>query len=390
MLRHIIKLIWNRRGRNSLLMIEICICFIILFGVLSLTISQYDKYVVPMGFATKNKLIASLNIPTTIDSTTIVETKKAIIQEVRQLPEVKAASYNNGTIPYGGSQWTMGDTDESGRELLSHFFKRDDAYAKTVDLNLVDGRWWNESDYEGKNLPAVVNQKFVDEYFKDSIMIGRHLKWNGEYTIVGVVDHYRYLGEFSEETNGFFVPFRMENWAEDPVMIISLKGNVRGDFEKKLNDVIQEAAGEFSFSVVDMDFKRKRQSMSKWVTIIALIAISSFLIFNVMLGLFGVLWYNIKKRRSEIGLRKALGATKSSITWHFVGEMMVVATFGVLIALFFAIQFPLLDLFAMPDNVYFRAILISLLIVFGLVLFCAFLPSRQAAVVAPAVALHEE
>jgi putative ABC transport system permease protein len=54
--------------------------------------------------------------------------------------------------------------------------------------------------------------------------------------------------------------------------------------------------------------------------------VSSFLLINVALGLFGILNVSIAKRRSEIGLRRALGATGRGISRQFVGEMWVLTT----------------------------------------------------------------
>jgi len=73
------------------------------------------------------------------------------------------------------------------------------------------------------------------------------------------------------------------------------------------------------------------------------ILLIQFLILNVILGLFGLLWYNINLRKAEIGLRRALGAIGC-----------------------------------------------SLLFLYGLIILCALAPSKQASEVDPAVALYEE
>jgi putative ABC transport system permease protein len=85
-----------------------------------------------------------------------------------------------------------------------------------------------------------------------------------------------------------------------------------------------------------------------------------------------------------------MGATKASILTHFIGESVVIATFGVVLGLFFAIQFPMLNIFDMKMEVYFNAILLATLSIYALVIACAFFPSRQAAQVYPAAALHEK
>jgi len=103
-----------------------------------------------------------------------------------------------------------------------------------------------------------------------------------------------------------------------------------------------------------------------------------------------VLWYNINKRRGEIGLRRAVGATGSSVSMQLVVEALILSTFSIIVGVFFAVQFPLLNVFDLPAGVYVMAIVLSVLFIYLLVLICAFYPGRQAAAVYPAVALHED
>ena len=110
----------------------------------------------------------------------------------------------------------------------------------------------------------------------------------------------------------------------------------------------------------------------------------------MILGLFGVLWYNINNRKSEIGLRCALGATRDYIHKQFIGEMMVIATLGIIPGLIITIQFPILNVFNLESLVYYLAIAISILTIYILIIICALLPSAQAAKIKPATALHEE
>ncbi len=123
---------------------------------------------------------------------------------------------------------------------------------------------------------------------------------------------------------------------------------------------------------------------------IILLIVTGFLIINVALGLFGVLWYNINKRRSEIGLRRAVGASGNSISKQLVGEALVLSTISLLIGSFFAIQFPLMNVFDLATSTYLIAWMLALAFIYVLVIICALYPGRQAAAIYPAVALHEE
>jgi putative ABC transport system permease protein len=75
----------------------------------------------------------------------------------------------------------------------------------------------------------------------------------------------------------------------------------------------------------------------------------------VALGIFGVLWYNINKRRGEIGLRRAVGATGNDISKQLVGEAFVLCTMSLILGLFFVVQFPLLGALQLPPENYVQA-----------------------------------
>ena len=137
--------------------------------------------------------------------------------------------------------------------------------------------------------------------------------------------------------------------------------------------------------------ENRHTQLKQLLTLPALLGVVClFLIVNVMLGLFGVLWLNINQRRGELGVRRALGATGAAISWQVVGEILVLTTFGLLLGLALAVQFPLLGVFDVPPGVYGTAMVLATGTLYALAAGCALYPSRLAAAVHPAVALREE
>jgi putative ABC transport system permease protein len=139
-----------------------------------------------------------------------------------------------------------------------------------------------------------------------------------------------------------------------------------------------------------MDNKLASKNKLTLVPMIIASIVAGFLIINVALGLFGVLWYNINKRKGEIGLRRAVGASGRSISRQLVAEALVLSTLSLIIGCFFAFQFPLLNVFDLEAGTYMIAILLSAIFIYLLVLACSLYPGRQAAAIYPAIALHEE
>ena len=64
--------------------------------------------------------------------------------------------------------------------------------------------------------------------------------------------------------------------------------------------------------------------------------------------------------------------------------------FALILGCFFAVQFPLLNVFDFASGTYIAAIVISVIFIYVLVTLCALYPGKQAAAIHPAVALHED
>jgi len=73
-----------------------------------------------------------------------------------------------------------------------------------------------------------------------------------------------------------------------------------------------------------------------------------------------------------------------------VGEAVVLSTISLIVGSFFAVQFPLLNVFDLPTGTYLIALGLAVAFIYLLVVICAFYPGRQAAAIYPAVALHED
>ncbi|MBV6655661.1 MAG: FtsX-like permease family protein [Mameliella sp.] len=104
------------------------------------------------------------------------------------------------------------------------------------------------------------------------------------------------------------------------------------------------------------------------------------------------MWYNISKRRAEVGLRRTLGASRMEVSLQFVGEIMVVSLLALLLGLIFAVQLPLMGVLEgeIIASDYYVAMGIGVVFVIALVLLCTLYPSQEAGRLQPAIVLHEE
>ncbi len=390
MIKHILTLIWNKKKNNFLLFLEIFLAFIVLFSVLTLVTYNLRNYSTPIGFDSEDVWVAYLEIDESVDSLTNIDMKRRIKQELNAFPEVNGVAYSNSCVPFNDSNNAFGHR-ENGFPLFSFMIQGDEDYPEVMDVNVLEGRSFNESDARAKYPSVLITKDLRDRYFGDREVVDSIFLMDNDEPckVVGVIDAFKYHGEFSDENR---VMLMYETQAEGDFFsaLIELNGEVGPTFEEKVNKTIAGVINRNDFVIKHLKTERELNSREYWVPIIALFSICGFLILNIALGLFGVLWYNISKRRPEIGLRRTIGATKYSISSQFVLEILFVTFIGLLVGLFFAAQLPILKLVDIENINYYYAMGGAMAIIIVVVLICSLYPSQQAARIHPALALHED
>lgn len=388
-------MIWNQKGRNIGLILEIFFSFIVLFAVSTFIIYQYNIYSQNRGFNYENVWMLNMDSrESNIEE--IAQTKDQIARYLKQQTDIQSFSFSSYNMPYGNSS-SMTVLNHNDTETNPDYFQVEPSFLETFQLEVTEGRWLKEEDKVANAKPIVINSELKRELFENEDVINLELlddEGNTEYKIVGVVDQFKFQGEFSPARAGFFrlMPDSMDY---PGAIVLKLQPTVGAAFEAKLMKQLNKIAGNWSFNISYLEESRRSRLKETQVPMIVLMTICGFLLFNVALGLFGILWSNINKRKAEIGIRRAMGSTKNGLSWQFIGEMMMICTFSLILGTFFAIQLPLLKVFSGPPLfinvwIYFLAIFVSILIIYGIVLICSYFPSRQAAQLHPAVALHEE
>lgn len=388
MLRHLFKLIWNKKGAHSLLIIEIWASFLVLFGVLSLIIFNVGNYMQPIGFEYKN--VWTLDLNNNQDTTEVAAKMQRIMDRIRSYPEVQSASRMSSNTPFSASQ--MSERFEYKKAgVQTDKYVADQDFSKTLDLPLLSGKWFQPQDWVAKYIPVVINKKMQTAIFMDENPIGKLIKRDekSSYKIVGVVDKFKAKGEFMSDNAAIFIMHDKESeW--DKNVLIKTKPGTDANFEAKLVRDIAGMTKDWGIEVSYLTEMRKNRHNLTLVPVMIFLIISGFLLTNVALGLFGILNLSIAKRKNEIGLRRAMGATERNVTIQFLGEIWVLAVLSMIVGIIFAVQFPLMNVFDIESRVYILAIFVAILIIFLIVTMCAWYPSRQASRIHPAVALHED
>ena len=405
MIRHILRLIWNRRKSNAMIMIEIFLSFIVLFALGSLIYFSVGNYLTPLGFTYDNVVVLRMN-----SNQVDYDPREMILQigrEIRSFDEVLQVSMASSNLPYARNYWGTTMTG-GGRDFHSDYFFVDDDFAGTMGIVLIEGRWFGPEDNSARMKPIVINRTLREAMFGSQPALGKIVTEGDydpnhgdrdsarkvdEFTVIGVIDNYRFDGEFSSVRNGHFRRNDLTDSTSNSTVgaLIKVRPGAGVPFEEKLMKRIQSMAPGWTFRIEPMKDMRRTYLREMILGAMPLVIIGGFLIFNVALGLFGILWYSINRRRGEIGLRCAVGADSRRISGQILGESLMIATLGIVLGVFFAIQVPIAGLFEMVGvGTYLLAIFSAAAFIYLIVAACALYPSRLAARIQPAEALRDE
>lgn len=396
MIKHMFKLTWNRKGANALLVVEIVVSFLVVFALSLLAVQYASVYWRPLGFEHANVLNVAIDVKQQSDdywTPEAIEKTRQVLLAVQSFDEVEAAA-GSLSVPFTPSG-SYGAIEVNGRDVEFDRGEVTDELPRVLGLEVVRGRWFGREDNGAASTPVVVNERFARELFGDQDPIGRDFaegRGGERRRVVGVVAEYRRGGEFTLPGNVLFERRTLEGDDRPPRnVLVKLKPGAPADFEERLAARLQSVARDWSFQIDSLESMRATVTQIYLAPLVLLGLVTGFLMLMVGMGLVGVLWQNVTRRRREIGVRRAQGATAADICRQIIGEVAVVTTLSLLVGAAVALQLPLLDVLGMLDRtVFFTSLAVSAALIYLLTTACALYPSWLATRVQPAEALHYE
>ncbi len=401
MIRHLLKLVWNRKRSNALMILEICVSFLVVFVVATLGLFLWDNYRVPLGFEWKEVWNVRIGMGQTNDNTDNAAAQQAIlarlIQEVRSLEPVEAAA-GSYVVPFDQGGWE-GTYKVQGRNVETGVDRATVGFDKAMGLHLVAGRWFEEPDAAQSWEPVVIDQDLARVVFGAADPVGKVLfdpsPDEPQFRVVGVVSDFRKGGELLPNDNFLFRFASLDHphpqGGSLRNLLIRVRPGTPAAFEEALVKRMQGVAPDWSFEVRPLPQVRATAFRFFLTPLIVAGTVAFFLLLMVGLGLIGVLWQNLLQRTREIGLRRAAGASRASVHRQVLLEQIVLTSLGVLIGTLLVIQVPILHLIGVLSNQVLTAgLLVAIVAMYLLSVLCALYPSSLAARVQPAEALRYE
>lgn len=402
MIRHLFTLMWNRKRANGLLVIEIVLAFVVLFAVGSLGVYLWGNYRAPLGFAYEQVWDVSLSPGGQPSRRQVLGTLQQIIQHLKATPGVAGVSRSEGNTPFAfasnNGDLSVGEGTKKRVCEVANYYNASPEFREVMGLQLKAGRWFDRRDEADNSRAVVITESLRDALFAPGesplgqvIEGGPTRMLPKAWRVVGVSGPYRGDGELNEPKPAIFLYVSPQDTTNAlTTLLVRVQPGSGAALEKKISDDIRAISPTWSSTITPLADQRRVQLKQLLTPPVIMGVVSLFLLVNVALGLFGVLWLNISQRRGELGVRRAMGATGAAISRQIVGEILVLTTFGLALGLLVAAQFPLLGVFNVQAGVYLTAMALAAGGLYLLAAGCALYPSRLAAGIQPAVALREE
>jgi predicted permease len=397
----------TRRVRNGLVIAEVSLALTLTAGAVLLAKSLIRLERVEVGFSTDRLVTASIVPPRSRypERANVVTFFDDLFARVNAIPGVVGASVTNSLPPDG-----LSETDSFVVEdrlpppdrgaPVGPILSVGDEYFRVLGARLIKGRVFNTADNVTSLRVAIVSASLVRRHLADLDPIGRRIKqvadWpkpddNAWLTIVGVVDDVKYAGLADATGPALYVPLRQLP-SRDQNLVVRVSGDT-GAVITSIRAVLKTMDADIPLANVQTMDDRLRSAAGQprfrtWL--MGLFGVIALLLAAV--GIYGVSSCSVAQRTREIGIRAALGATRSQLIEMVLRDSLMLAGGGIVIGL-------ALSVFAgrLISSLLFEVSATDLSTLLGatgilasIAILSALLPARRAARVDPSAALRAE
>ena len=313
--------------RKALVVLQYSITIVLITGILVVQLQLQFINNKDLGFNEENLLIVNVN-----GSADVIRGFGGFRQEMEANPDITGIARSNTMITGGlGNSGALG-IDASGKTVNATVFRMrvDHNYLETYGMKLLAGRNFDLTSASDSAGGFIINEATTRLYGYDdpADMVGTKFHFNGnDGQIIGVVAdfHYNSLQQKIEPTCMYLLDGHFSRIA------IRMQGNIHTQIKtvsSAWKKHFPESLLEYSFAedTVEGQYQAERR-FSRIFSVFSVISLAI-----ACLGLFSLVSYSVQGRTKEIGIRKVLGASVSTIVAMISREFLVLIIVACIIA----------------------------------------------------------
>ncbi len=402
-IRPILSTLRRHKTAAALIVLEIALTCAIICNALFLIVERLDQMNISSGIA-ENELvrIQAASLRQLGDDNAI---NKSVTNEyldtLRQVPGVSQVAVSS-QIPFGNSSNNSGvrmTADQQNSNLNATVYMDGGSLLETFGLRLVSGRDFNADEYQemsvveksgdsGRINGAIINRAMAEKLFPGKNAVGQSFySWgNNPIPVIGVVEEL--IRPNNSSLGQYSMIFPIRDYSPGMNYVLRTEPSRRAEVLKSAVDALKRAdpnvlvVEQNTFGELRQKFFEQDRAMA-WM----LVAVIAALLIVTALGIVGLASFWVQQRTRQIGVRRALGATKAQILRYFQVENFLLAAVGIVLGMLlaFGINQLLMSKYELP-RLPFWYLPIGALVLWTLGQIAVFGPARKAAAVPPAIA----
>ena len=262
---------------------------------------------------------------------------------LRGMPGVRDA-FSTNSFPLRGGGWNMGLALEPGAGhdgVSTAIYFSDEHAINTFGTNLVEGEnfaadevIWNDRESDTWPPIGIITQALADELFPDEegSIVGKtvYVNDNDPVTITGVLDRLQAPWDgWDSIENSMLVPLRRDG--ESVRYMIRTEPGYRDELIPQIEEELAKNKDRLIENVRTMNEVRHRAYLDSAAIVTMLTFIVTLLTAITGFGIVGLASTSVSRRTRQIGVRRALGATRSAIMRYFMIENFIVSSVGIIV-----------------------------------------------------------
>jgi putative ABC transport system permease protein len=270
--------------------------------------------------------------PLTIDDLT------AVRQQIPGLVSGSPVVMLNERVP-------VGDGKERDIQILGTYPE----YLRVRNLVVVSGRFFDQQDEQSHNKVGLITEKMADEiYGSPDAAIGKIIKLSGlPFTIIGTFrERVNTFGESEVTTNTLVIPYTVSRYFTDtPTVKLIYFSVADSSMVEPVTDQIKRVIqsrhrAESVYNVTNLTQLVKVAEKAADALTLMLLGVAAIVLLVSGIGIMNIMLATVSARIREIGIRKALGATKREIQFQFLSEAILISVGGGLIGVVIGLALP--------------------------------------------------
>ncbi|WP_047490169.1 ABC transporter permease [Terriglobus sp. TAA 43] len=404
---------YGRTGR-VLVVAQVALAFTLLSAA-SLTLHAFlSMRSIAPGFDTQQISIAQVTLKgeAYANAQHTVQFVQNVLQDLQQQPGVRQVGAVNGLPLDRGLNLSGAPADHKDQRRVVNARFVTPHYIQSLGIALLQGRDVTDADRSNTPHIAIASETAVKKWWPNQSALGQRITIGsaGEFEIVGVAQDTHERSLMDRPGVLFYIPLTqiddkfmtMINGWFPTTFVIRQAGGV--DLSAAVAHAIQQADPELPVAkfermqtVVDETVAAPR--FFSWMSS----AFASFTLLLTSIGVFGLLSYQVVQRTREIGVRMALGASRSRVLTHVLWQGMGLTAIGLCIGMLASAYMPRLidrilsDFIFTPDGSLHMPLLqqvnaaaTALMLMLLIAAIASALPARRAASIDPMRALRSE